>query len=109
MENILNQINELPVEQLRALRSIINVEADSRIKEAVKEVKVEKTGETFLLSYNERSIMVKHSRYGYNIYETIVNKSGRILKGNLLKKDSSLNLYFIKELFRMNLSLINIA
>jgi hypothetical protein len=29
MENILNQINELPVEQLRALRSIIDANADT--------------------------------------------------------------------------------
>jgi hypothetical protein len=109
MENILNQINELPVEQLRTLRSIIDMTADTRIKEAIKQVKVEKTGETFLLSYGERSIIVKHSKQGYDIYETTTSKTGKIVKGNLLKKDSSLNLYFIKELFRMNLSLINIA
>ena len=41
MENILNQINELPVEQLQTLQTLLKNIAEPKIKAANSEVKIE--------------------------------------------------------------------
>jgi len=102
MENILNQINELPVEQLQTLQTLLNIIAEPKIKAANSEVKLEKVRDLKWLSYNGRSIIVQHSKYGYNIYNTTVGKSGKLIKGDLIEADSSSDIWDIRNRFRMN-------
>ncbi len=102
MEEILKLINELPVEQLQSTLSLIDKMVEPRVKAANSEVKLEKIRDSKWLSYNGRSIIVQHSKYGYNIYNTVVGKSGKIIKGDLIESDSSLNIWDIRNRFRMN-------
>ncbi len=102
MENILKLINELPVEQLQSTLSLIDKMVEPRVKAANSEVKLEKIRDSKWLSYNGRSIIVQHSKYGYNIYNTVVGKSGKLIKGDLIESDSSLNIWDIRNRFRMN-------
>jgi hypothetical protein len=102
MEEILKLINELPVEQLQKVRMLIKEVTEPRIKIANSEVKLEKVRDSKWLSYNGRTIIVQHSKIGRNIYNTIIGKSGRLIKGDLIREDSSLNIWEIRNLFRMN-------
>jgi hypothetical protein len=102
MEEILKLINELPVEQLQSTLSLIDKIVEPRVKVANSEVKLEKVHDSKWLSYNGRSIIVQHSKYGYNIYNTVVGKSGKLIKGDLIETDSSLNIWEIRNRFRMN-------
>lgn len=102
MEEILKLINELPVEQLQSTLSLIDKIVEPRVKAANSEVKLEKVRDSKWLSYNGRSIIVQHSKYGYNIYNTVVGKSGKLIKGDLIESDSSLNIWDIRNRFRMN-------
>jgi hypothetical protein len=102
MEEILKLINELPVEQLQSTLSLIDKIVEPRVKVANSEVKLEKVRDSKWLSYNGRSIIVQHSKYGYNIYNTVVGKSGKLIKGDLIETDSSLNIWEIRNRFRMN-------
>ncbi len=102
MEEILKLINELPVEQLQSTLSLIDKMVEPRVKAANSEVKLEKIRDSKWLSYNGRSIIVQHSKYGYNIYNTVVGKSGKLIKGDLIESDSSLNIWDIRNRFRMN-------
>jgi hypothetical protein len=102
MEEILKLINELPVEQLQSITSLIDKMIEPRVKSANSEVKLEKVRDSKWLSYNGRSIIVQHSKYGYNIYNTVVGKSGKLIKGDLIETDSSLNIWEIRNRFRMN-------
>jgi hypothetical protein len=102
MEEILKLINELPVEQLQSTLSLIDKMVEPRVKTANSEVKLEKVRDSKWLSYNGRSIIVQHSKYGYNIYNTVVGKSGKLIKGDLIETDSSLNIWEIRNRFRMN-------
>lgn len=101
MEDILKLIDELPVEQLQSLQTLVRVETESRIKMANSEVKIEKRDNEKLLSYNGKSIIVKHSKHGYNIYSTVVGKSGKLIKGGLIEGDYSGGLWEIRNRFRM--------
>jgi hypothetical protein len=102
MEEILKLINELPVDQLQSTLSLIDKMVEPRVKAANSEVKLEKVRDSKWLSYNGRSIIVQHSKYGYNIYNTVVGKSGKLIKGDLIETDSSLNIWEIRNRFRMN-------
>jgi len=102
MEEILKLINELPVEQLQSTLSLIDKMVEPRVKAANSEVKLEKIRDSKWLSYNGRSIIVQHSKYGYSIYNTVVGKSGKLIKGDLIESDSSLNIWDIRNRFRMN-------
>ncbi len=102
MEEILKLINELPVEQLQSTLSLIDKMVEPRVKAANSEVKLEKIRDSKWLSYIGRSIIVQHSKYGYNIYNTVVGKSGKLIKGDLIESDSSLNIWDIRNRFRMN-------
>ena len=102
MEEILKLINELPVEQLQSTLSLIDKIVEPRVKVANSEVKLEKVRDLKWLSYNGRTIIVQHSKIGRNIYNTIIGKSGRLIKGDLIREDSSLNIWEIRNLFRMN-------
>ena len=101
MEDILKLIDTLPVEQLQSLQALVRVETESRIKLANSEVKIEKRDNEKLLSYNGKSIIVKHSKHGYNIYSTVIGKSGKLIKGELIEADSSLDIWGIRNRFRM--------
>ena len=101
MEEILKQINELPVEQLQSLQTLIKNIAEPKIKSANSEVKIEKRYDFKLLSYNGKSIIVKHSKYGYNIYSTVVGVSGKLIKGELIEADCSFDIWNIRNRFRM--------
>ena len=63
MEEILKQINELPVEQLQSLQTLIKNIAEPKIKAANSEVKMEKRNNETLLFYNGKSIIVKYNYY----------------------------------------------
>jgi|688.fasta_scaffold524974_3 hypothetical protein len=102
MEEILKLINELPVEQLQSITSLIDKMIEPRVKSANSEVKLEKVRDLKWLSYNGRSIIVQHSKYGYNIYNTTVGKSGKLIKGDLIEADSSSDIWNIRNRFRMN-------
>ena len=102
MKEILKLINELSVEQLQSTLSLIDKMVELRVKVANSEVKLEKVRDSKWLSYNGRSIIVQHSKYGYNIYNTVVGKSGKLIKGDLIETDSSLNIWEIRNRFRMN-------
>jgi hypothetical protein len=102
MEEILKLINELPVDQLQSTLSLIDKMVEPRVKVANSEVKLEKVRDSKWLSYNGRSIIVQHSKYGYNIYNTVVGKSGKLIKGDLIEADSSLNIWEIRNRFHMN-------
>ena len=102
MEEILKLINELPVEQLQKVRMLIKEVTEPRIKIANSEVKLEKIRDSKWLSYNGRTIIVQYSKIGRNIYNTVIGKSGRLIKGDLIREDSSLNIWEIRNLFRMN-------
>jgi hypothetical protein len=102
MKEILKLINELSVEQLQSTLSLIDKMVELRVKVANSEVKLEKIRDSKWLSYNGRSIIVQHSKYGYNIYNTVVGKSGKLIKGDLIETDSSLNIWEIRNRFRMN-------
>ena len=101
MENILNQINELPVEQLQTLQTLLKNIAEPKIKAANSEVKIESRTYSKLLSYNGKSIIVKHSKCGgYNIYSTVVGTSGKPIQGELIGFSSS-DIWNIRNRFRM--------
>ena len=102
MEEILKLINELPVEQLQSIQTLIRNTTEPRIKAANSEVKIEKRENEKLLLYNGKSIIVRYSKkYGYNIYSTVVGKSGKLIKGELIEADSSLDIWEIRNRFRM--------
>jgi len=101
MEEILKQINELPVEQLQSLQTLIKNIAEPKIKAANSEVKMEKRNNETLLFYNGKSIIIKHSKYGYHIYSTVVGVSGKLIKGELIESDSSSDIWNIRNRFRM--------
>ena len=102
MEEILKLINELPVDQLQSTLSLIDKMVEPRVKAANSEVKMEKREYETLLSYNGKSIIVRPSKHGHNIYNTVVGKSGKLIKGDLIEADSSLNIWEIRNRFRMN-------
>jgi hypothetical protein len=102
MEEILKLINELPVDQLQSTLSLIDKMVEPRVKAANSEVKMEKREYETLLSYNGKSIIVRPSKHGHNIYNTVVGKSGKLIKGDLIETDSSLNIWEIRNRFRMN-------
>jgi hypothetical protein len=101
MEEILHQINELPVEQLQTLQTLLKTIAEPKIKAANSEVKMEKREYETLLSYNGKSIIVRPSKHGHNIHNTVVGKSGKLIKGELFYMDSSLSIWEIRNRFRM--------
>jgi ABC-type multidrug transport system fused ATPase/permease subunit len=100
MEEILKQIDELPVEQLQTLQTLIKNVVEPKIKAANSEVKIENRTYSKLLSYNGKSIIVKHSKHGYNIYSTVVGKSGKPIQGELISLSSS-DIWNIRNRFRM--------
>lgn len=100
MEKILRLIDELPVEQLQSLQTLLKIIAEPKIKAANSEVKIEKRLDSKLLSYNGKSIIVKHSKHGYNIYSTVVGASGKPIKGELISLSSS-DIWNIRNRFRM--------
>ncbi len=101
MENILKQINELPVEQLQTLQILLKNIAEPKIKAANSEVKIESRTYSKLLSYNGKSIIVKRSKSGYNIYSTVEGKSGKLIQGELIEADCSSDIWNIRNRFRM--------
>jgi hypothetical protein len=101
MEEILKQINELPVEQLQTLQTLLKNIAEPKIKAANSEVKIKKHYNFKLLSYNGKSIIVKHSKSGYDIYSTVVGASGKLIKGDLIESDCSSDIWNIRNRFRM--------
>jgi hypothetical protein len=101
MEEILKQINELPVEQLQTLQTLLKNIAEPKIKAANSEVKIKKHYNFKLLSYNGKSIIVKHSKHGYNIYSSLVSASGNHIINQLIEADSSSDIWNIRNRFRM--------
>jgi hypothetical protein len=100
MEEILKQIDELPVEQLQTLQTLLKNIAEPKIKAANSEVKIENRTYSKLLSYNGKSIIVKHSKHGYNIYSTVVGTSGKPIQGELISISGS-DIWNIRNRFRM--------
>lgn len=102
METILDVIREAPVEDLKRLRYEASQLIDKRISEAVREVQSEKIGASIWLTYNGKSIILKNEAFRgrYRIYGTKIGKSGRLIKGEVLNRESCSNVREIKEAFR---------
>lgn len=90
MSNVLDLINEIPVEDLFKIRMSIIELIEEKIRKATNEVKFQKVGINNCLTYNETTIICVPVSSGHNIYSTAVGKSGKLIKGELiLKRESS--------------------
>lgn len=90
MSNVLDLINEIPVEDLFKIRMSIVELMEEKIRKATNEVKFQKVGNNNWLTYNEITIICVPVSSGHDIYNTVIGKSGKLIKGELiLKRESS--------------------
>ena len=102
MNDILNLVENLQIEDLYSINKEINEIVERRIKDAVKEVKIYKASENrWVFVWGAKTITCEDSKSGMNIYEGVVGKSGKILKGDLIRKWSSLGVRDIQRCFRL--------
>jgi len=104
MNNIELNLSEMSIEELNSLSFKISNLIETKIKESVKEVTMEKRKNDILISCNGRTIIVKPVAFaGRNrIYNAIIGKFGRFIPGEIINKETCSNIYDIRNALELN-------